>query len=122
MDRQETPSPPIRTLPITEDDLKQMVERMLWERQGNVRDREGNVRRGGTNVIRKPDNFLGTAKSNPSNFIAQYECYGKLLGWDNGELCSAFPLFLAIRANAWFSSLPRATKNVFNDLKKSVFS
>ena len=121
MSREHTPSPPLRTLPISEDDLKQMVARMIWERQGDEREREGPVRRG-TSGIRKPDNFSGTAKSNPSNFIAQYECYGKLLGWDNGELCNAFPLFLADRANAWFSSLPRATRGVFGDLKKAFLA
>ena len=86
MDRQETPTPPIRTLPLTEEDLKQIIERMLWEREGNIREREGNVRKGGTNGIRKPDNFLGTAKSNPSNFIAQHNmsamenCWGGITG------------------------------------------
>ena len=87
-----------------------------------TREREGNIRQGGSNGNRKPDNFLGTIKSNPSKFIAQYEGYWKLLGWDNGELCSAFPLFLADKANAWFYSLSRATRGVLNDLKKAFLA
>ena len=51
MSRSDTPTPTLRPLPMLEDDLDNMVERMVWER-------EGNTRRGGTSGIRKPELFL----------------------------------------------------------------